>query len=358
MPHRPMDDFEVLRLLEAMLRIPSPSGQEAELADFLVRRMTDWGFRAWVDAAGNAVGEVGGGPKTVVLLGHMDTVPGEVPVRYDGNRLYGRGAVDAKGPLAAFIGAAARWARRGDRPYRLVLIACVEEEAPSSRGAFFVRDLYRPDFCIVGEPSGWDGLTIGYKGSLQAVVRVERPSAHSAHGRPTAAEAACEAWLRIRAAAEAFNVGRPRVFDRLLPALTGLRSGGDGLTEWAELDVHLRLPPDLTPGSAEAWLREQVGEGCIRVRGAIPAWVGPRTTPLHRAFARAIRRAGGTPRYLLKTGTSDLNVVAPVWQCPALAYGPGDAALDHTPEEHIVVEEFWRSLRVLETVLEEVTVEG
>jgi LysW-gamma-L-lysine carboxypeptidase len=47
-----------------------------------------------------------------------------------------------------------------------------------------------------------------------------------------------------------------------------------------------------------------------------------------------------------------------VWQCPALAYGPGDAALDHTPEEYIVVEEFWRSLRVLETVLEEVTVEG
>jgi len=349
-----MTDSEALQFLETMLRIPSPSGQEAELAGFLVRRMADWGFRAFIDEVGNAVGEVGAGPRTVVLLGHMDTVPGEIPVRYEGNRLYGRGAVDAKGPLAAFIGTAIRLARRGELPYRLVVVGCVEEEAPSSRGAFFVRDRYRPDFCVVGEPSGWDGLTIGYKGSLQAVVRLEGPAGHSAHDRETAAERACETWVRIRAGAEAFNAGRPRAFDRLLPALTGFRSGGDGLTEWAELDVHLRLPPDLSPASAEAWLREQVGDGRVGVRSAVPAWVGSRTTPLHRAFARAIRRAGGTPRYLLKTGTSDLNVVAPAWQCPALAYGPGDAALDHTPEEHIVIEEFWRSLRVLEEALREV----
>lgn len=349
-----MTDSEALQLLEAMIRIPSPSGQEAELADFLVHRMADWGFRAFIDEVGNAVGEVGVGPRTVVLLGHMDTVPGEIPVRYEGNRLYGRGAVDAKGPLAAFIVTAARLARRGDLPCRLVVVGCVEEEAPSSRGAFFVRERYRPDFCIVGEPSGWDGLTIGYKGSLQAVIRIEGPIGHSAHGRATAAERACDAWVRIRSGAEAFNTARPRAFDRLLPALTGLRSGGDGLTEWAELDVHLRLPPDLSPASAEAWLQEQVGEGRVTVRGAVPAWVGSRTTPLHRAFARAIRRAGGTPRYLLKTGTSDLNVVAPAWQCPALAYGPGDAAFDHTPEEHIVIEEFWRSLRVLGEVLQEI----
>ncbi len=348
-----MTDAEALQFLEDLLRIPSPSGQEAQLADFLVRRMADWGFRAFVDEAGNAVGEFGEGPRTVVLLGHMDTVPGEVPVRYEGDRLYGRGAVDAKGPLAAFIGAAVRMSRRGGPPYRLVVVGCVEEEAPSSRGAHFVRDRYRPDFCVVGEPSGWDAVTIGYKGSLQAVVHFERPAGHSAHGRETAAERACEAWVRIRAGAEAFNAGRSRAFDRLLPTLTGLRSGGDGLTEWAELDVHLRLPPDFSPERAEGWLQRQAGEGRVIVRGAVPAWVGPRTTPLHRVFAYAIRRAGGTPRYLLKTGTSDLNVVAPAWQCPALAYGPGDAALDHSPGEHIVVDEFWRSLRVLETALGE-----
>ncbi|MCS7312364.1 MAG: [LysW]-lysine hydrolase [Acidobacteria bacterium] len=349
-----MTDSEALQLLESMLRIPSPSGQEAELADFLVRRMTDCGFRACIDEVGNAVGEVGEGPTTIVLLGHMDTVPGEIPVRYEGNCLYGRGAVDAKGPLAAFIAAAARLARRSDFLCRLVVIGCVEEEVPSSRGAFFVRDRYRPDFCVVGEPSGWDGLTIGYKGSLQVVIRIEGPASHSAHERVPVAEQACEAWVRIRSSAETFNVHRSRAFERLRPALTGLRSGGDGLMEWAELDIHLRLPPDLPPASAEAWLREQVGEGRVTVRGAVPAWVGSRTTPLHRAFARAIRRAGGTPRYLLKTGTSDLNVVAPAWQCPALAYGPGDAALDHTPEEHIVVPEFWRSLRVLEEALWEI----
>ncbi len=44
----------------------------------------------------------------------------------------------------------------------------------------------------------------------------------------------------------------------------------------------------------------------------------------------------------LKLGTSDMNVVGPVWQCPILAYGPGDSSLDHTPEEQIVLDDYLR----------------
>src|SRR5689334_19890687 len=102
-------NLDPVALLEQMLRIPSFSGQEGALARFLAAEMRRLGLDAYVDEAGNAVGEVGAGPQ-VVLLGHIDTVPGVVPVRVAGGKLYGRGAVDAKGPFAAFVAAAARLA--------------------------------------------------------------------------------------------------------------------------------------------------------------------------------------------------------------------------------------------------------
>ena len=61
------------------------------------------GLRSIVDVAGNAVGVIGSGPKSIVLLGHIDTVPGDIPVRIENGILHGRGAVDAKGPPATFV---------------------------------------------------------------------------------------------------------------------------------------------------------------------------------------------------------------------------------------------------------------
>jgi LysW-gamma-L-lysine carboxypeptidase len=54
---------------------------------------------------------------------------------------------------------------------------------------------------------------------------------------------------------------------------------------------------------------------------------------------------------VLKTGTSDMNVAGPVWGCPILAYGPGDSSLDHTPNEHLHLNEYWRAILVLEQAL-------
>ncbi len=346
-----MNDNQAIELLEEMLRIPSVSGQEGALADFLVAHMREWGLDATVDGAGNAVGTVGDGPMEVVLLGHMDTVPGEIPVLVEGGRLYGRGAVDAKGPLAAFIVAAARLTQEGELPLRLTVIGCVEEEVSSSHGAHYVLPHYRPDLCIIGEPSGWDGITLGYKGTLRATLRIEQGARHSAHAEATVAERACYAWVRITEATAEFNVGRERAFDRLLPALVSIRSGTDGRTDRAELDINLRLPPDMGPETAGTWLASQTSECELTIHSAVGAWAGPRTTPLHRALARAVREQGGTPRFLLKTGTADLNLVAPVWGCPALAYGPGDASLDHTPDEHVVLDEYLRAIAVLCTAL-------
>jgi LysW-gamma-L-lysine carboxypeptidase len=346
-----MDDLEAIHLLESMLRIPSVSYEEGALANFLAQSMTELGFDAEVDAAGNAVGIIGEGPVTGVLLGHIDTVPGNIPVRVEEGRLYGRGAVDAKGPMAAFIAAAARVARSGSEGLRLILVGCVEEEAPSSKGARYVLPLYRPDFCVVGEPSGWDRITLGYKGTLRLRLHFEQPSAHTAHQGPTVGERTVEAWNNIVASAATFNAGRERIFDQLLTALISLQTASDGRYDWADLDCNFRLPTDLSPEQAEVLVAE-AAPNCMRfVMGSVPAWAGPRTTPLHRAMARSVRAQGGSAQFVVKTGTADLNLVAPAWGCPALAYGPGDAALDHTPDEHILLDEYLRGVAVLEGAL-------
>src|SRR5207244_13601602 len=95
-------------LVRGLVNIPSTSRHEGEAVEWLVARMAERGFRASVGDAGNAVGEIGDGSTHVVLLGHIDTVPGEIAVRVEDGELVGRGAVDANGPLAAFVAAATK----------------------------------------------------------------------------------------------------------------------------------------------------------------------------------------------------------------------------------------------------------
>jgi LysW-gamma-L-lysine carboxypeptidase len=328
----------------------SPSGQERGAVEWLVARMKALSYAdAFVDGAGNAVGVMGTGPRQVVLLGHIDTVPGEIPVRMEQDVLYGRGAVDAKGPLACFTDAVARvGAVEG---WQFVVIGAVEEERDSD-GARFIVDKYRPDFVIVGEPNRWDRVALGYKGSAWAEITVRREQRHTASGEQTAAEAAVEAWLAIRAFCDAYNQERLRAFDKLLPTLRNIEAGQDGLEQWARLSVGVRLPVEVNPEQWYAWLREIVSAAeTARVGYAVPAWSCEKNSPLVRALLSGIRSQGGSPSFVYKTGTADLNIVAPLWGCPAAVYGPGDSALDHTPNEHIALDEYQRSVAVLSEAL-------
>jgi LysW-gamma-L-lysine carboxypeptidase len=120
------------------------------------------------------------------------------------------------------------------------------------------------------------------------------------------------------------------------------------------MDVDLRLPPSIDPDEIEARVRAESGGTEIEIHEKLPAVRSGKSSPLVRAFLRAIRAAGGQPRFAVKTGTSDMNVVAPVWQCPIVAYGPGDSSLDHTPNEHIDLDEYLRAIDVLEAVFRSV----
>lgn len=338
----------------------SPSGQERGAVEWLVTRMMSLGYdNAFIDEAGNAVGVMGQGTKQVVLLGHIDTVSGEISVRVENNVLYGRGSVDAKGPLASFTDAVAKvGAKEG---WQFVVIGAVEEER-DSEGARFVATQYKPDFAIIGEPNQWDRVSLGYKGSAWANVTIKRGQAHTASGEETAAEAAVETWLKIKAFGESFNADKTKVFDKLLLTLRGMDSDSNDFEQWARLKIGVRLPVEVSPEDWYRKLEEIISDSHLqgdchleRVGFPVPAWKCEKNSQLVRSFLSGIRSQGGEPRFVYKTGTADLNIVAPVWQCPAVVYGPGDSALDHTPNEHISLEEYRKAVDVLSATLEKLT---
>jgi [amino group carrier protein]-lysine/ornithine hydrolase len=337
-----------IELLEGLLRRYSPTSQEVEAVNYLVAQMSAAGLGACVDEVGNAVGVLGNGPREVLMLGHIDTVPGFIDVRREVDRLYGRGSVDAKGPLACFTAATAlAGVREG---YRFVVIGAVGEEG-DSRGAQFVRDHYRPDMLIIGEPSSWDRITLGYKGSAWFEYEVQRTLAHTSANVESACQAAVSFWNRVTERSTQWNVGRLKMFDQLIPSLRQMQSRSDDFVETAELKFNLRVPLGISLNEVETLVREQVLDADLKMVEGCSAYRAEKNTPLVRSFLAAIRQQGGSPTFTVKSGTSDMNITAPVWQCPTLAYGPGDSDLDHTPQEHILISEYQRAIQVLAEAL-------
>src|SRR5947207_11895030 len=229
-----------IELLEEMLSIPSPSTQERALGQWLVSRLRAMGFAARRDEVGNVVAFWGSGPREVLLLGHMDTVPGFIPVRREGNRLFGRGAVDAKGPRAAAITAVAR--QPAGAAYRFTVIGAVEEEG-SSRGARHLTSRRPPDQLIILEPSGWDAVTLGYKGSLKLRYRLSQPMGHGAGPNESAADKAVAFIRQVQdhAATQGNGLGS---FERLDARILRFHADHDGFRDTAAMTVGFRLPPN------------------------------------------------------------------------------------------------------------------
>ena len=351
-----------LELLRELVATPSVSRQERDAVNLLVAWMRDHGFDGGVDEVGNAVGSRGNGPREILLLGHIDTFPGEVPVRIENGRLYGRGTVDAKGPLAAFAVAASRV--EVPEGWRVTVVGAVEEEYWTSRGARHVVETRGsrppPAAVVVGEPSRWDRITLGYRGSVEVRVRVRVPYAHSAGQARLPAERTVELWQSVEEFVTEKNADRPAAeFERFGAALRSIRTKTDGAFGLGQLVVGVRLPPGATLAAVTRELRARLTarvagwsmDGTairIQFRGGQEAYKASKETPLVSAFLRAIRAEGGQPRFVLKTGTADLNVVGPVWPTvPMAVYGPGDSALDHTPHEHLEIADYERAIRVL-----------
>ncbi len=344
---------EAEQVLFDLVSTPSVSGSERRAAEVFVRHAHELRYVAEIDEAGNALAHRGpiDAPVHIVLLGHIDTVPGDIPVRVESGVLHGRGSVDAKGPLAAMLVGASRAVLPED--VRVTVAGAVGEETAGSPGARHLAQQYRPSACVIGEPSGWDGVTLGYKGRLLVRATCTRSCAHTAGPQSSATDELHAWWGEVLGRVARFNMGRERAFDQVQANIRSWSSEDDGLHETAALNAGFRLPIGVLPEDLVRTMRI-LGEGRVRLQfeGMEVAIKSDRNDPVARALTLAIREAGGRPRPKLKTGTADFNVVGPIWQCPIAAYGPGDSSLDHTPEERLSLEEYARAVEVIRTAVE------
>ncbi|ESP89616.1 [LysW]-lysine hydrolase [Candidatus Halobonum tyrrellensis] len=370
----PALDSDARRLLFDLVSTPSVSGDEREAAELLVAFFEGNGREAYTDAVGNvrAPGDDG-----VLLTSHVDTVPGEVPVRITddpdddaapdgGPVLWGRGSVDATGPLAAMAAAAVETG---------VSFAGVVGEETDSRGArHLVDDRAEPDAVVNGEPSGWEGITLGYRGFQAGEFSVSTPAAHTSRPEPNALELATEWWNRV---ADAFaRDDDAAVFDSVTAKPVEMDGGlsDDGTAFEATVSAQFRLPPGTTAAAvretAEDAAAASVSVGTDAGAGeagaaagefefawgeSIPPVLDSPRGPVATALRGAIRRGGGSPRLLRKTGTADVNLFAEAWDCPMATYGPGDSSLDHAPDERLPLAEFDRATDALCATCERLT---
>lgn len=343
----------VAELLVELVQRFSPSYQEIPAVSYLVEWMNAHNFDAWIDDVGNACGMRGlqDAPHTLMLLGHIDTVPGEIPVRVEDGWLYGRGSVDAKGSLCAFTEAAAQ--AQIPSGWRVLVVGAVEEEAPTSKGAHFIRDQYTPDQCIIGEPSGADRITLGYKGHLMLDYMLARPVAHSSCPESTVAESAVTFWNRVQVWTAQQNQNTTRQFDAVFSRLRAMNTHSDGFQDVVKMTLNFRLPPSITVQNVvDAVSSFTEPDSTLHAYSTVEAYRGGKNNALVRGMLAAIRAQGVHPGFVVKGGTSDMNVVGAVWDCPIIAYGPGDSSLDHTPEERILLSEYAQAVSTLKHLIE------
>ncbi|MFC7044134.1 [LysW]-lysine hydrolase [Halobacteriaceae archaeon GCM10025711] len=348
-----VSDEAARELLVDLVSIPSVSGDERKAAERLVAFFGTHDREAWVDDVGNVRAP---GDDAVLLTSHVDTVPGDIPVRVereaeppgrqvgdgDAKVLWGRGSVDATGPLAAMAVAAVRTG--------VSFAGVVREETDSGGARHLVADREAPDAVVNGEPSGWNGVTLGYRGFLPGTFHAETPAGHSSRPDRNAIQHVMNWWADVEAR---FDEDGP-VFEQVTAKPTGVTGGvaEDGLSVTATADVQFRVPPGTSVGEVQDVVEDALSVGRLEWDDPIPPVLESPRTPVARAFRAAIRREGGEPRLLRKTGTSDMNLYAAAWDCPMVTYGPGDSALDHAPDERLALAEFDRSVAVLEQVSE------
>jgi len=332
----PHCDLEEL-LLE-LLRIPSVTGDEDTLADWIAQRYSD----EPVLRIGRSlvIGGAGSQRPLVLLVGHLDVVPpaGAVRVpRREGDRIVGRGASDMKGGLAVGMSCFEDPALRAAR-YELLLVAYAGEEGPvdgNELSAVLAADprLRRAELAIVLEPTDLT-VQLGCLGGLHAEVTFTGQAAHSA--RPWQGENALTkaggflADLHSRPPRDVVVDGL--VYREVITA-TQAATGGNArnvVPDRFMVNVNYRFAPDKRFAQAEQLLDELIGgQAKVAIVDRAPAGRPWRDAPLVARFLDAVK----APVEAKQAWTDVARLSAA--GVPALNYGPGLTAQAHQDGEYI-----------------------
>ena len=355
---------QAVQLLTNLLGIYSPSGKEEVISNFLIEEMKKLGFQVRKDVIGNVIGTIGEGDPSILLCGHMDTVAGHIPLRVEKDKIYARGAVDAKGPLAAMITAAATVFQKPEFQPKIVVASVVEEEATSRGVKHLIEDGITADYAIFGEPSGVGNITIGYKGNLHIKITLRTEAGHSSTPWlfENALEKGFDLWQQIKNSIPPVETQKSP-FYAATACLTKVSGGRANSVIPFESEIHIdfRIPPQLKASQvfndAKKVIEQYEADNPkVKVKVSIEDSNEPfevdKSSILVKALSSSIRKVLGMPAKLLrKTGTGDMNILGRAIDAPIITYGPGDSHLDHTKDEHINVNEYLDSIEVYKETL-------
>lgn len=342
-----------------MLSAYSPSGSERNVAEILAERLRLLGLNSYIDRVGNAVCEIGKGDALLLLCGHMDTVPGEIEVKEEGDRIWGRGACDAKGALLSLLFAFEDLSRQEELLDKgKIIFAGVTEEERSSAGLNeIIRDNVRAKYAIFGEPGGLNRITIAYRGHVSARVEVVTREVHASAPKlsTNSIEVIFEIYQKFKEKTVA--EGKDSVAD-VSTAITEISGGNAHNTipgrSTATIDIRVplgRTTQQLTHefGSVLAETREKYPDATISVEYDEPTepYYVKLDSPIVRAINRSILKAGEKAVLIRKSGTGDMNTYAAAFNADCITYGPGEASLSHTINERVSVEEVFSCSKIV-----------
>lgn len=362
------DAARVIGWLEALVAFDTqnPPGREAEAAQWLARTLAELGLDVRIEDAlpgrPNVIGELdnGEGP-TFAFNSHVDVVPaGEgwsgdpFRLRAEGGRLYGRGACDAKGCIAAMLDAVRQLAERRREWHGNLRVVFVADEETESRGAkAFARTSPPIDYAVIGEPTS-NGIVTAHKGSLRPIVAVTGKAAHS--GTPDLGINAIYGAAKLVTMIETWHAARVSRQTHPLcgPAsLTVTRIHGGHADNIVPERCELMLDRRMLPGETEEAVTAEIASLLelarreFGVTGEIVAYqptTGGATEtdaaePLVQAAMRAAAAHGvqavGPSGF---SGGCDL-VHFRATGAKGIVTGPGTLAVAHKPDEYVPVDE-------------------
>ena len=334
----------------------SPSGSENVLADLIRDELSEQGHQPKIDAAGNVLCEYGVGKTSLLFCGHMDTVPGELPVKNHNGEVYGRGACDAKGALLSLLFAFEDLANSGTKA-KIIFAAVTGEELMSVGLAELIKNNVRTDYAIFGEPGGVSRITVGYRGHVTIRLEVVTPEVHASAPKLTtnAAELMFDVYNSIKHGLDAVNSDST---DRVSASLTEISGGAahNVIPGKVRATIDVRVPVGFSNAEALKKINNVVAvcqtsnpdaKISVQLSDATEPYRVKLDSPLVRAFSRSILRTSEKPSMVTKSGTGDMNTYALAYGIDAVTYGPGDAKLSHTSDEHVSFKEIFACTAVL-----------